>query len=1078
MISGIIRWSINNRLLVLLTTILLSLWGAYSVKTISLDAIPDLSDVQVIVRTSYPGQSPKVVEDQITYPLSTAMLSVPGAKTVRGYSFFGDSFVYIIFSDDTDLYWARSRVLEYLNQVTDQLPPNAKPKLGPDATGVGWIYQYAITDKSGQHDLAQLRSIQDWLIKYELQTVPGVAEVATVGGMVKQYQVVVDPNRLRGYYLTLENVKRAIEDSNNELGGSALDLAEAEYMVRIKGYLEDVNDLKLVSIPTIRRRTSISSVLMEDVAQDIRVGPAMRRGVADLNGEGEVVGGIVVMRSGSNALTTINAIKEKLQDLKQSLPENVEIIETYDRSGLIKRGVKTLSNRLVEEMLVVVLVCALFLLHMRSSLVILISLPVSILVAFAVMKMQGINANIMSLGGIAIAIGAMVDASIVMIENVHKHIERARQSENYNNTLRISAIYNAAKEVGSPLFFSLLIITFSFLPIFTLEAQEARLFLPLAYTKTYAMAIAAGLSITLVPALMSYLIKGNIRRERDNLISRFLVKIYTPLINLALNKPWFTILISALLILSAAWPYSRLGSEFMPEMDEGDLLYMPTTLPGISVGKAREILQQTDRLIKTLPEVKRVFGKVGRAETATDPAPLTMIETTIQLKPRDQWRPGMTTERIKQELDKRVNIPSLNNAWLMPIRTRIDMQSTGINTPIGLKISGPDLNVIQNIGKDVESILRNLPDTKTVYSERVMGGRYIDIDIDRDSAAHYGLSIAEIQEAASIAIGGMNLTTTVEDRERYTVNLRYPQSMRDSIANLKTLQLIATEDTHVQLQDLAEIRIIDGPPIIKSENARMNAWVFITNSNEDMGSYVENARQVLSQKLKLPAGYTLNWAGQYQYLQRAKDRLETIIPVTLFIIIILLYLSFRSIPESIFVMISVPLALVGGFWLLYFLGYHMSVAVAVGFIALAGVAAEFGVVMLVYLKEAIARHKPTTRQELYAAVIDGAVLRVRPKAMTAAVIIVGLLPIMLGTGTGSEVMRRIAAPMIGGMITAPLVSMILIPVIYFLWQNRLLEKGHVLGETTFDKMELLDPAIRSATTKSVINNATKNHQTL
>ncbi len=1044
MIASIIRWSINNRLLILLATILLSLWGGYSVKTISLDAIPDLSDVQVIVRTSFPGQSPQVVEDQITYPLSTAMLSVPGAKTVRGYSFFGDSFVYIIFSDDTDLYWARSRVLEYLNQVTDQLPKNAEPKLGPDATGVGWIYQYAVLDRTGQHDLAELRTLQDWLIKYELQTVPGVAEVATIGGMVKQYQVIVDPNRLRGYYLTLNSVKRAIEGSNQEVGGSVLEMAEAEYMVRIKGYLSDIDDLKLVSVPTIRRRTSITSVLLEDVAKDIRVGPAMRRGVADLNGEGEVVGGIVVMRSGSNALATINAVKEKIDELKASLPKGVEIIETYDRSGLINRGVDTLSHRLIEELLVVILVCALFLMHFRSSVVILISLPVSILVAFAVMRLQGINANIMSLGGIAIAIGAMVDASIVMIENVHKHIERREREGEMDQSARIKAVYNAAKEVGTPLFFSLLIITFSFLPIFTLEAQEARLFLPLAYTKTYAMAIAAGLSITLVPALMAYLIKGHIRKEKDNVLSQFFVRIYTPVINTALRQPKATLLFTVILMLSAIWPYSQTGKEFMPELDEGDLLYMPTTLPGISVGKARELLQQTDRLIKTVPEVKQVFGKVGRAETATDPAPLTMLETTIQLKPRDQWREGMTMDKLKQELDQRVKIPSLHNAWLMPIRTRIDMQSTGINTPIGLKISGPDLKVIERVGKDVESIIRNLKDTKTVYSERAVGGRYIDIDIDRDSAAHYGLGLDDIQEAASIAIGGMDLTTTVEGRQRYKVNLRYPQEMRNSITKLKELQLVATEDTHVQLQDLAEISIVDGPPVIKSENARMNAWVYITNKQGDIGGYVENAKRVLKEQLVLPAGYSLSWAGQYQYMQRAEKRMQTIIPITLFIILLLLYLSFRSITESVIVMISVPLALVGGIWLLYALGYHMSVAVAVGFIALAGVATEFGVIMLVYLKEAIKRHNPKTNEELIVSVVDGAVLRVRPKAMTAAVIIAGLLPIMIGSGAGSDVMQRIAAPMIGGMITAPLVSMILIPVIYYIWLKNRLHKGQQL----------------------------------
>ncbi len=1043
MISSVISWSVKNRLLVLLAAVLVGLWGSYSVKTLPLDAIPDLSDVQVIVRTSFPGQSPQVVEDQITYPLSTAMLSVPGATTVRGYSFFGDSFVYIIFSDDTDLYWARSRVLEYLNQVSEQLPDGAKPKLGPDATGVGWIYQYAIVDRSGQHDLSELRSLQDWWIKYELQTIAGVAEVATVGGMVKQYQVVVDPNKLRGYYLTLANVKRAIEDSNQEVGGSSMELAEAEYMVRIKGYLTSVEDLKLVSIPTIRRRTSISSVLLNDVAQDIRIGPAMRRGVADLNGEGEVVGGIIVMRSGNNALTVIEAVKNKLNELKKSLPAGVEIVETYDRSGLINRSVSTLTSRLVEELFIVIFVCALFLFHFRSSLVILISLPIGILAAFALMRMQGINANIMSLGGIAIAIGAMVDATIVMIENVHKHLEKTSGSN--NNTDRINAIIKAAQEVGTPLFISLLIITFSFLPVFTLEAQEARLFLPLAYTKTYAMAIAAALSITLVPALIAYLVKGKIQKEKNNPISRILVKIYKPIIFSALTYPRRTLVFAGLLISSALIPYSQLGNEFMPEMDEGDLLFMPTTLPGVSIGKAREILQQADRLIKTLPEVKRVFGKVGRAETATDPAPLTMLEITIQLKPQEQWRDGMTLDKLIEQLDHRVDIPSLHNAWLMPIRTRIDMQSTGINTPIGIKISGPNLKTIESIGIDVESIIKRLGGTKTVYAERVLGARYIDIDIDRDSAAHFGLSIAEIEDAASIAIGGMDLTTTVEGRERYAVNLRYPQAMRDSIEKLKSLQLIATEDTHVQLQDLAEISVNEGPPIIKSENAQINGWVFITNQDSDIGSYVEAAKQALAEELVLPAGYTLNWAGQYQFMQRAEKRMQTIIPVTLLIIVMLLYLSFRSLVETIMIMFSVPLALVGGFWLLYGLGYHMSVAVAVGLIALAGVAAEFGVVMLVYLKEAIERRKPETSEALIEAVIDGAALRVRPKAMTAVVIIAGLLPIMIGSGTGSEVMQRITAPMIGGMITAPLVSMVLIPVLFYLWQKKKLNYREKTG---------------------------------
>ncbi len=1043
MIAALIRWSVRNRLLVLLAAALLSAWGVYSVRTIPLDAIPDLSDVQVIIRTSYPGQAPQVVEDQLTYPLSTAMLSVPGAVAVRGYSFFGDSYVYVIFSDDTDLYWARSRVLEYLSQVSARLPNGIQPRLGPDATGVGWIYQYALLDRSGKHDLAELRSLQDWFLKYELQTVPGVSEVATVGGMVKQYQVVIDPDRLRGYYLTLANVKRAIQESNQETGGSVLEIAEAEYMVRFKGYIKGTDDIGITSVPTVRRRLSISSVLLDDIASSIHIGPAMRRGVADLDGLGEVVGGIIVMRSGENALTTIEAVKEKLEQLRHSLPDGVELVETYDRSALIDRAVKNLSQRLVEEFLVVVLVCALFLLHLRSSLVILISLPVGILAAFVIMRLQGINANIMSLGGIAIAIGAMVDATIVMIENVHKHLERA----DAQGVSRLQAIQNATIEVGSPLFFSLLIITLSFLPVFTLEAQEARLFAPLAYTKTYAMAAAAGLSITLVPALVAYLIRGRVRPEEYNPINRGLINAYRPLIGLALNRPWMTISLAGLLTATMLWPLNRLGTEFMPEMDEGDFLYMPTTLPGISVGKARELLQQTDRLIRTVPEVASVFGKVGRAETATDPAPLTMIETVIRLKPRDQWRAGMSMEKIRDELDARVQVPSLHNAWLMPIRTRIDMQSTGINTPVGIKIAGPDLNGIQTLGEQVEAILRTVPGTRTVLSDRAAGARYIDIEIDRHAAGHYGLSIAEIEEAANIAVAGQDITFTVEGRERYPVNLRYPQEWRNSITRLKELPLVVTEDTQIQLQDLAEVRVTDGPPLIKSENGRINGWVYVTTDGRDIGSYVADARQALQQQLKLPSGYTLNWVGQYQYLQRATQRLAYIVPLTLFIILILLYLSFRTLSEALMVMLAVPLALVGGVWLLWVLGFHLSVAVAVGFIALAGVAAEFGVVMLVYLREAINRHQPATDAELRAAVIEGAVLRVRPKAMTAAVIIAGLMPIMLGSGAGSEIMQRIAAPMVGGMVTAPLVSMLLLPVMYFLWyRNRIMNRPKRLEE--------------------------------
>ncbi len=1037
MISQTIHWSIKNRLLVVLIAILVSSAGIYAIRTTPLDAIPDLSDVQVIIRTSYAGQAPQVVEDQITYPLSTAMLSVPGATSVRGYSFFGDSYIYVIFSDSTDLYWARSRVQEYLVQVSADLPKGVKPKLGPDATGVGWVYQYALYDKSGKHDLAELRSLQDWFLKYELQTIPGVSEVATVGGMVKQYQIAIDPDRLRGYYLTLANVKNAIEGSNQEIGGSALEIAEAEYMIRFKGYVKDTNDIAQTSVPTLRRRLSISSVLLDDIARSIQIGPAMRRGVADLDGEGEVVGGIIVMRHGANALETINLVKEKISQLKSSLPDGVELVATYDRSTLINNTINTLSHRLIEELIVVVLVCAIFLLHMRSSLVILISLPIGILVAFLIMRIQGVNANIMSLGGIAIAIGAMVDASIVMIENVHKRAN----GEALEHDKRISMITKAAVDVGKPLFYSLLIITVSFLPIFTLEAQEARLFAPLAYTKTYAMAAAAGISITLVPALMAYLIRGRTFREEENPINRFLISIYKPILSVSLRRPWLTLFSSIILLVSAVFPFIESGSEFMPDMNEGDLLYMPTTLPGLSIGKGRELLQQTDRLIMKVPEVKRVFGKIGRAETATDPAPLTMIETVIQLKPQSEWRKGMDIEDIKKSLDDMVQIPGLTNAWLMPIRTRIDMQSTGINTPIGLKIAGPDLDVIQTLGKQVEVVLNQLPETRTVLSDRAYGGRYIDVDIDRYAAAHYGLSIREIEESANIAIAGVNVSYTVEGRERYPINLRYPHEWRNSVAKLKQLPLVVTEDTQIQLQDLAEVSIENGPPLIKSENGRLTGWVYITANNDDLGGYVARANDALKQQIKLPAGYTMTWSGQYQYLERAKQRLSYIIPFTLLIIFILLYLSFNSLHESFMVMLTVPLSLIGGIWLVWMLDFNFSVAVAVGFIALVGVASEFGVVMLIYIREAMQKYKPTNEDVLRKAISDGAVKRVRPKAMTAAIIVIGLMPIMLGSGASSEVMQRIAAPIIGGMITAPLVSMLVIPVVYFLFQRMLLSKS-------------------------------------
>ena len=1039
MIARIICWSIKNRLLVLLTTILIVIWGVWSVKNIPIDAIPDLTDVQVIIKTSYPGQSPQVVEDQITYPISTTMLAVPGAVAVRGFSFYGDSYVYVIFSDKTDIYWARSRVMEYLSQVTEQLPSGVAPKLGPDATGVGWVYQYALLDRSGKHDLSELRTLQDWFLKFELQAVSGVSEVATVGGMIKQYQVMIDPDKLKGYYLPLGKVKQAILESNQEIGGSVLELAEAEYMIRFKGYVNGIDDIGQTTVPITQSRLSVSSVLLDDVVQSIQIGPAMRRGIADLNGEGEVVGGIIVMRSGENALATINAVKLKLQELRASLPDGVELIETYDRSALITNSVETLTERLIEEFIVIILVCSLFLVHFRSSLVILISLPVGILIAFIIMRMQGMNANIMSLGGIAIAIGAMVDAAIVMIENAHKHLQLAE----INGKSRLQAIQEATIEVGSPLLFSLVIITLSFIPVFALEAQEARLFEPLAYTKTYAMAAAAGLSITLVPALMVYLIQGKIRWEEDNPLNQKLINLYQPLVSKVLYQPLIIMGVAGILIISALWPLSQLGKEFMPHMNEGDLLYMPTTLPGISIGKARELLQQTNRLIKTVPEVEQVFGKVGRAETATDPAPMNMIESIIQLKPKDQWRPGMTMKKLQQELDQRVQIPGLRNAWLMPIRTRIDMQSTGINTPIGLKISGPNLAGIQDLGLQIESILKSIPETRTVFSDRATGARYIDVDIDRRAATHFGISIAEIEESANIAIGGQDIIYTVEDRERYPVNLRYPQEWRDSLTKLKELPLIINEDVQVQLQDLAEIRVTDGPPVIKSEDARINGWVYITIADQDIGSYVEHAKRVLLDQLELPSGYTINWVGQYQFLESAAERLSFIVPVTIFIILILLYFAFNNLVESLLVLLTFPFALTGSFWLLWLLEYDLSVAVAVGLIALAGVAAEFGVVMIVYLREAINRHKPETHAALIAAVVEGAALRVRPKAMTVAVIILGLLPIMIGSGAGSEIMQRIAAPIIGGMVTAPLVSMLLIPVLYYLWHKQKIDKANI-----------------------------------
>jgi Cu(I)/Ag(I) efflux system membrane protein CusA/SilA len=1041
MIANIIRWSITNRFLVVILTLMLAGAGLFAVKQTPLDAIPDLSDVQVIIKTTYPGQAPQVVEDQVTYPLTTAMLSVPGATNVRGYSFFNDSYVYIIFEDGTDLYWARSRVLEYLSQVAPTLPTAAKSALGPDATGVGWVYQYALVDRTGKHDLAQLRSIQDWFLKFELQTVDGVSEVATIGGMVKQYQVIVDPNRLRAHGIPLSHVKMAIKRGNQETGGKVIEMAEAEYMVRATGYITNQSDLE--SIP-VKLTANGTPILLKDIA-NIRLGPDLRRGIGELNGEGEAVGGVIIMRWGENALATIDRVKEKLTTLKASLPQGVEIVETYDRSGLIERAVGTLSEKLVEEFIVVALVCAVFLFHLRSALVVVISLPVGIFAAFAVMNAQGINANIMSLGGIAIAVGAMVDAAIVMIENFHKHMEDGKiTAEN-----RWEAVTKAAVEVGPPLFFSLLIITLSFVPIFTLEAQEGRLFHPLAFTKTYAMAAASALSITIVPVLMGYFIRGKIVPEHKNPINKALVTAYRPFLSTALKFPKSTLVLTLFVILSALHPLSKLGGEFMPDLDEGDLLYMPSAYPGVSAGKAAQILQQTNKLIKTLPEVEAVHGKAGRAETATDPAPLTMIETTIKLRPKDQWREGMTTEKLKAELNQLVKIPSLTNVWIMPIKNRIDMLATGIKTPVGIKVAGQDLNVIAELGQDIEKIIQSVPGTASVYAERVTGGRYVNADIDRLKAARYGLNIADVQEVINSAIGGMTVTESVEGLERYPINIRYPQDYRNSLERLRALPIITPAGAHIPLGEIADINVSGGPGLIRSENARLNGWIYVDIEGVDIGNYVQEAQKAVAVSLELPAGYSISWSGQYEYMERAKQKLSVVVPVTLMIILLLLYINFKNLTAVMIIMGTLPLSLVGGIWLMYVLDFHLSVAVGVGFIALAGVAVEIGVLMLVYLNQAWQRIQEEVKsdkrelksQDLRRAVVEGALLRVRPIMMTVTVVIAGLLPIMFGTGTGSEVMRRIAAPMVGGMVSATILTLLVIPAVYVLWKTSSLEKS-------------------------------------
>jgi Cu(I)/Ag(I) efflux system membrane protein CusA/SilA len=1045
MIEAVMRWSVDNRIPVLVLAALLALGGVYAWRDTPVDAIPDLSDVQVIIKTPFPGQAPKVVEDQVTYPLTTAMLSVPGAKTVRGYSFFGDSFVYVIFEDGTDIYWARSRVLEYLNQVTGQLPATARPSLGPDATGVGWIYQYALVDRSGRHDLAQLRSIQDWFLKYELQTVEGVAEVATVGGMVRQYQVVVDPDALRAYGFTLGRIRDAIQGGNREVGGSVIEMAEAEYMVRATGYLQSLDDLRAIPLGLNQNGTPVR---LADVA-DIRLGPQMRRGIAELNGEGEVVGGIVVMRFGENAQKTIRAVRQRLDELRTGLPEGVELVETYDRSSLIERAVDTLQEKLLQEVIVVILVCLVFLFHFRSSLVVVLTLPLGILAAFVVMWLQGLNANIMSLGGIAIAVGAMVDASIVMIENLHKRMEE----DDYRAGRHWDEVKSAVVEVGPPLFFSLLIITLSFLPVFTLQAQEGKLFAPLAFTKTYAMAAAAFLAITLVPVLMGYLVRGKVLAEHRNPLNRLMVWAFRPVIGGVVAHPWTVLLLAALVLLAGAWPLRQLGSEFMPDLNEGDLMYMPTTFPGLSIGKAQALLQQTDKLIRTVPEVETVFGKIGRAETATDPAPLTMIETVIRLKPQSDWRPGITIDDIRRELDERVQFPGLTNAWVWPIKTRIDMLATGIKTPVGVKVAGPDLDVIQQLGQQVEAIIAEVPGTASVFSERVAGGRYVTVDIRRQAASRYGLNIDDVQDVVRTAIGGMNVSETVEGPERYPVNLRYPRAVRDSVDKLRQLPVVTPGGQQIPLQAVADLRVEDGPPMIKSENARLNGWVFVDIEDTDVGNYVKTARRAVAEQLEMPPGYSISWSGQYEYMQRAKERLKLLVPVTLFVIVLLLFLNFRNMAEVLIILGTLPMALVGGVWLLYLLNYNLSVAVGVGFIALAGVAVELGVVMLVYLKQALRREAARVRLEersfslddLDQAVTNGALRRLRPIMMTVATIVIGLLPIMLGGGTGSEVMRRIAAPMIGGMISAVILTLLVVPAVYLLWQRSRLRRADDRG---------------------------------
>ncbi len=1034
MINAIIDASLKDRFMVLIAMLIIAVVGVWSYNNTSLDAIPDLSDVQVIILTEYPGQAPQVVEDQVTYPLTTAMLAVPQAKIVRGYSFFGLSFVYIIFEDGTDMYWARSRVLESLNYVSGDLPLGITPTLGPDATGVGWVYEYALVDRTGKHDLSQLRSLQDWYLRYPLQTVDGVSEVASIGGFVKQYQIEVDPNALQAYGIPLSKVKYAIKRSNNDVGGRLIEMAETEYMVRGLGYIQSLDDIRTIPVGVDKNGTPIR---LQDVA-NIHLGPELRRGIVDLNGEGEVAAGVIIMRFGENALATIQGVRKKLHELKKGLPEGVEIVTVYDRGDLIERAVESLNESLVQELAIVSLVVILFLLHVRSALVAIITLPMGILMAFIVMKFQGLNANIMSLGGIAITIGTMVDGAIVMVENAHKHFAHAEDEKGTQLTIdeRWQAIGEASREVGPALFFSLLVITVSFLPIFTMQAQEGRLFSPLAFTATYAMAASAILAVTLVPVMMGYFIRGKVIAENKNPVNQLLHAVHTPILKVAMRWRKITVFLALALLAITYYPYSKLGSEFMPPLDEGDILYMPTTFPGISITKARELMQQTDKILKTFPEVHHVFGKVGRAETATDAAPLSMMETTIRLKRKDKWPdPNKTTQELMSEMDKAIQFPGVANAWTMPIKTRIDMLSTGIKTPIGIKVSGPDLTVLQNVSQQIEQAMKTLPETTSAFGDRAVGGYYLDFDIDREAAARYGLTVGDVQDVIQTAIGGMNITETVEGLERYPVNLRYPRELRDNLENLKRVLVPTPTGSQIPMAQVAELNLRRGPPVIKSEDARPNAWIYVDISTSDIGGFVAKAKQALAEKVTIPAGYTIVWSGQFEYMERAAKRLQIVVPATLLIIFLLLYFNFRNIIEPVIIMLALPFGVIGGIWLIYFNDFNLSVAVYVGFIALAGMAAEIGVLVLSFIDLEVAKRReasdePLSTVEIREAAHSATSLRVRPVAMTAVSTMAGLVPIMLSSGTGSDVTHRIAAPMLGGMLTVLILNLIVLPVMY------------------------------------------------